>query len=253
MERDKYGEYKQHLKNAFLFIARDRQIQLNTPHLRNYASRLASQLGEGNDDNWLLSINPPWNLDIQNDQRSFQENEAYLLLSGVINVTNSDFGFYSIVASIVFKKQVDSSTSMLMIPYSEYGECNHLYTDRLSRRFHFDLATGKDKKNKPLSHIQFGGNETIFPSTNYHLNPRVEIPRIPYPPLDFIIMFDMILRQFKTKLNTKFYNNQGWVDIVKTSEQFRLINYYTNITNYLSSRRKFTLSEKLCDENDFYL
>ena len=72
----------------------------------------------------------------------------------------------------------------------------------------------RKKEDKPISHFQFGGKE---PNKQYvhSLNPRIGIPRIPYPPIDFIILFNMMLRQFKTKITSRFYDNREWIYCVK--------------------------------------
>ena len=147
-------------------------------------------------------------------------------------------------------KSQNVNNALTQIPLEDYCEHKHVYKDRLIRRFHFDLATGTSEDNKPVSHFQFGGNEY----TNqylYSLNPRIGIPRIPYPPIDFIILFDMMLRQFKTKIHSNFYDSGDWVSCVKISEKYRLKAYYEAVQKYFGAKSRKPLTGMLSTDNFF--
>jgi hypothetical protein len=223
-------KYQNHLIKAFSYITNNPTIKRCCNDISILSGKIRDSLNTMKKSNkWFVSISPPWKIPIQDDGKCFQTNQAFLSLSGILSVENSEFQLHSFVSSIVLEG-VKATSAVTQIPISDYCEYKHVYKDRLIRRFHFDLATGKDK-NKPLSHLQFGG-KLYYSKYAYPLNPKIGLPRIPYPPIDFIILFDMMVRQFNTKITSNFYDNKDWVNIVKTSESFRLESYYSEIQKY---------------------
>ncbi len=251
MDEANIVNYKNHLKRAFRHISTNKKIQRECGEIGQFSNNIYGLLDESRDDEWSFGINPPWIIPIEKDRRNFDQGEAKLMLSGLMHVENHEFTMYSFVSSIIINAR-ENPGAITSIPLEELSECNHVYTDRLIRRFHFDLATGEDKKNKPISHFQFGGNDRFYTAPNYFLNKKYGLPRVPYPPIDFIIMFDMIVRQFKTKIDGRFYNDSSWVKIVQKSEDYRLRDYYRKIFTYFEKRPRIPLVRQMCDEEIFF-
>jgi|WetSurMetagenome_2_1015567.scaffolds.fasta_scaffold201887_1 hypothetical protein len=243
MDAVEISNYRDHLVKSFSVIKNNQMVRRDCASISEYSGKISDLLkGFKNPHSWKLNIDPPWIIPIENDERYFERDQASLLLSGVLSVENSLLQMYTFVSSIILKSQGEGN-AITQIPLEEYCEHKHIYKDRLIRRFHFDLAIGGEECSKPISHFQFGGKE-IYNQYSYTLNPRIGIPRFPYPPVDFIILFDMMLRQFKTKIPSSFYDSKDWVHCVKQSENFRLKCYYEIIQRYFNpnTRTRKTLS-----------
>jgi hypothetical protein len=170
-------------------------------------------------------MEPPWLISIVNDE-NFRDHPGYLLIGGKIEVRNCLFTFYSFSLCIVIN-------------------------GKIARRFHFDIDTGNGKATKPQCHMQYGGeaHELNFnPGLDYSLHPWMEKPRLPFPPLDIVLLLDFTLAQINTSLGPKFTKEANWKNLVKNSEKLRLKEYYDQIYQYLgnSDNDKLTLFEKLC-------
>ncbi|XES76121.1 MAG: hypothetical protein ACBZ72_08000 [Candidatus Bathyarchaeia archaeon] len=251
MNEAELTSYRKHLIKSFSCIKGNPTIQRNCSEISILSGTIIDTLKELRDPkNWSLKIDPPWKIPIENDDRYFSQNEAILMLSGILSVENLNFQMYSFVSSIVLKSQKNNDAQITQIPLEDYCEHKHIHKDRLVRRFHFDLAIGENQDNKPVSHFQFGGKEYTnqYP---YSLNPKIGIPRIPYPPIDFIILFDMMLRQFKTKIPNSFYDSKDWVSCVKVSEEYRMKAYYEAVVKYFGVKSRKPLSEMLSADTFF--
>jgi len=224
--RNSNREYKDHLEVFFEYIFNNRDINEKYYPITGYAKSIYNKLKNYRDDaNWSLSIEPPWIIPIEGDE-NFRNRSAYLLISGKVGVKNSEFTFYSFSLCIVID-------------------------NRIARRFHFDVATGSSKIPKPKCHMQYGGKAfevSSLPHLNYDLDPWIEKPRFPFPPLDFILLLDLIFRQFGTSIGHKFVEERFWKKLVKDSERLRLNDYYYQIHHYFNNLKaeKRTLFEKLC-------
>jgi hypothetical protein len=172
-----------------------------------------------------LSIAPPWRIPITDD-KDFRDHPGHLLLGGKIEVRNCRFWFYSFALCIVTNNNI-------------------------ARRFHFDIDTGKGKAIKPKCHMQYGGEAKhelrYYPTLNYGLEEWMSTPRLPYPPLDIVILIDFLLRQINTPLSQKFAKEPNWTSLVRKSEKLRLKEYYNQIHGHLahSNDNSRTLFEKL--------
>ncbi len=98
---------------------------------------------------------------------------------------------------------------------------------RIVRRFHFDHQPGENQR--PATHIQFGGNfpTTDINTTNLHycLHNSLDNPRIPYFPMDLVLLLDMAIRDFKTPL-ASFAKESGWKSLVQKSQRIWWSDYF---------------------------
>ena len=119
------------------------------------------------------------------------------------------------------------------------------------RRFHFDIDLELDKQDRPISHLQYGGdfssnhvnhNQQI----NYRLYKAIDEPRLPSPPYNLTLILDLFLAQFATNAS-KIRKESRWRNLVKESEEFWLGCYFESIHNSFAGKRsKETLYEHLC-------
>lgn len=220
------SNYKGHLEKCFKYIFNNPTINAKCHSISGAAKRAYNKLKTTRSNaDWALKIEPEWIIPIEKD-RNFQNSSAFLLIGGIIRIRNFRFTRYTFSVSIVTKNDI-------------------------VRRFHFDVDTGDFKILKPICHMQFGGkaHETnSYPNLNYPLDPLIEKPRFPFPPIDFVLLFDLLLRQFNTVIGRKFVEEHNWKKLVKESEKYRLRDYYVQIQQYFNNinKEKNTLFEKLC-------
>ena len=116
----------------------------------------------------------------------------------------------------------------------------------VARRFHFDLSNNTD--DWPSSHVQYGG-DPAFVEGHYCMHPHLETPRIPSAPVDFVLLFDLVVSQFETPLS-RFAKTGEWKSVVLQAENFWLDQYYKDLSRALRSanrkKEKRTLYEDLC-------
>jgi len=219
-------DYKKHLEKCFKYISNNPDINAKCYDISGHAKSIFSKLKSYKSAiNWSLLIEPPWKIPIEND-KNFRNHSAYLLISGIMEVRDLKFTRYSFSVCIV-------------------------KGNNIIRRFHFDVGTGSTGILKPICHMQYGGKAHELnsdPNLNYHLDPSIEKPRFPFPPIDFILLLDLLLRQFNTTLGKKFIEERNWKRLVKESERYRLQNYYFQIHRYFNNinNKRHTLFEELC-------
>lgn len=220
-------EYKKHLEKWFQYVMDNPDIHEKCEPISGFAKSIYSKLKNCRDDeNWSLTIDPPWPIPIEHDE-NFCDHSAYLLVGGKIGVRNCSFIFYSFSLCIVLD-------------------------DRIARRFHFDIDTENGAAMKPECHMQYGGKAihelNSYPSLNYSLDEWIEKPRFVFPPIDMVLLLDSILAQISTPLGQKFTQEPRWKSLVKESEKLRLRAYYSQIQQYLDNidNNRQTLFERLC-------
>lgn len=94
---------------------------------------------------------------------------------------------------------------------------------RVMLRFHFDQA--ERNQQGPIHHLQFGGNARKeeacwFPEI-------INLPRINYPPMDLILIGQLIAANFYYDEYQKVRNTPEWIKIVRDSQKSFLNDYYT--------------------------
>ncbi|MFB6186908.1 MAG: hypothetical protein ABEI86_08590, partial [Halobacteriaceae archaeon] len=98
------------------------------------------------------------------------------------------------------------------------------------RRFHFDIDSGGEgHEPKPVSHIQTGGNISdghgIYEDFHY-CRTELDKPRIQYPPMDIVLVLDLILDQYSNLISNR---DRDWKSLVSRSEETLWAPYYKEI------------------------
>lgn len=257
-------EFKKLLIDFLKLIRTSKEIWSGNSAIADSSTSLYSILKAADDDSWSLYFDPPWIVPITKDDY-FEDNSAYLVIGGEIKVDHGDvkkFNFYfSIIrsshSSMEFKKKILCLSC-----------CERDFKDksRIVRRFHFDTGEGIPEILKAKSHLQFGGichehqaiKEFEGVDLHYCLDNKMKIPRFPFPPIDIIILLDILLRQFETSIDRSFVEKSEWRRLVRKSEDFRLCRYYFRIHDYFLQKRTRdrrslkTLLEYLCDKDCVY-
>jgi len=107
-------------------------------------------------------------------------------------------------------------------------------TDRILSRIHIDLATTTAQEHEPVWHIQFGG----LPGPAYEKPETrwLKIPRLPSQPLDFPLLVELVLYNFKPKLWGELAVDSVWRRMVKRSESLVLPHYFEHWSSYWNMR-----------------
>ncbi len=255
-------DYKNHLQKAFWHILQDYSIRSATD-----CSTIAISCGQiyqklktnKSAKYWSFTINPPWIIPIRGSEGYFSANEAYLVIGGEFTVKDFVIVTENYYLTIIRKY----NTKEL---YDSCCEENNNKKNRIVRRFHFDKCEGASEKHEANNHVHFGGTIEDLESfshyvggegIHYCLDNHLDPPRLPYPPLDFVLIVDLFLHQFQTPISKNFLNTNEWIEIVKKSEDFQLRQYYDAIIKYYNDKtnkridKHLTIFKKLC-EKGFY-
>lgn len=117
------------------------------------------------------------------------------------------------------------------------------------RRFHFDIDATQINGDRPVFHLQYGGNikDQQKSKHQYELISSIDLPRIPTMPLDLIQAMNVLFSQINTDIISSFQNPR-WRSIVLENDEIWDDIYFSAIKN---RGGKQTLYEKLCTHNVF--
>ena len=122
---------------------------------------------------------------------------------------------------------------------------SHPTERRVVRRFHFDYQP-RDKIF-PKYHMQYGGKlgglNRLGP-VHYCIEDFMEEPRIPYYPMDFVLLMDMSIREFVTEFK-KWPADGNWMKIVKKSDLIWRTNYVADIHDLLQRSGLATIHQHI--------
>lgn len=158
-----------------------------------------------------------------------ENNAAIIVIGREIEVGNNEFKKFNFYVSIIRNCFSSNKSKSKYISCCE-GFCKN--DSSVVRRFHFDISIRIPEIFETKSHLQFGGichEQSAFfeyygSNLHYCLDNRIDIPRLPYPPLDIITLLDIFLRQFNTSIDYTFEKKKEWIDLVRKSEDFQLKN-----------------------------
>ena len=111
---------------------------------------------------------------------------------------------------------------------------NHSTEKSIVRRFHFDHQPYE--KNRPPSHVQYGGH---FPGTGsstalYDIE-DIDNPRLHYLPMDFVLVLDLAINDFETPL-AQMARESDWKNLVQKSQQIWWRDYLHWLKTHICDR-----------------
>jgi hypothetical protein len=191
------------------------------------------------DPHWEVKLGDPAEADRMGIERpDFDDSNAFAVIGGNVNVEDGKFKQYSFSLSILVEPDAeiggeseadDAEDPCCWNEYDDEPRCEW----RLARRYHFDIDLGDDdNESKPITHLQIGGNSQIQRTPEGHqvhyCSTPLDKPRIPYPPMDPVLLLHMLLTQYPTISSA----NQGtWYDQVTSSEELLWDNYHGWLAN----------------------
>jgi len=92
-------------------------------------------------------------------------------------------------------------------------------------RFHIDRANAGQAG--PLFHLQYGGHSPGSDRDRQDFELRE--PRWAHPPLDIILLCEVVVANFYTATWSEIKRQKGWIELVSMSQQLCLEPYFNNI------------------------
>lgn len=238
------GRVKDHLVNALNYIHHYDEFWQLTDHF--YPGLLPNQMGRvrsaysklkgASSDNFESNI-PQIEIPILND--SLKQCNRTILIGGVINSSGGIIQHSSFSLCITFSSNVpDDPVNGDEEDKSSCCLINYATTKRIVRRFHFDHQPYE--KKRPPAHLQYGGN---FPGTGvsgiewHYCIDDLDNPRIHYFPMDFVLVLDLAINDFKTPLSG-LAREPEWKELVQQSQQI----WWRGYLNWLKAN--------ICDRDD---
>lgn len=226
-----------HLKNTIIYLKNSPTIaQLSeVSRLLNSFSENLEHLPHGQ---WEKKLPK---LEIPIDASYLKHHNPVLVVGGIIKGNDSDITFSSLSLCIIFATdstyRASTSDSCCLI--------NQRKLKRIVRRFHFDFQP--ESKGHPISHLQYGGNIPPEYSEYHYCIEDLDNPRFHYPPIDIVLLLDMIMKEFPTLLNQLSFEDY-WRGLVFESQELWWKSYSDNLKACVSNSHGKTFHETIyCD------
>jgi hypothetical protein len=198
------------------------------------------------DKRWTLDITPNWEIPLSSGGSG---EKISALIGGIVSVARGKLELYSFTLCLI----KEGSSGLLpdgTVDCSAPSCCLVKYpgTKRVFRKFHFDIdAIGKG--DRPVSHLQYGGEfpkKALQGPIHYCLDHGIEKPRLPYQPMDFVLLLDILISQYDSLGRLA---DRDWTSLVVESERMMQSGYFREITDHFSSSRTETLLGLLSQRN----
>jgi len=109
-------------------------------------------------------------------------------------------------------------------------------------RWHFDLANKKESELMqpgPLTHVQYGGHNPGF----RHLDHALKVPRLNHPPMDIILLCEVVVSNFFPNKWDLIRENPAWCDAVSICQRICYSDYLKKIIQTLGRSNTTILHE----------
>jgi hypothetical protein len=146
----------------------------------------------------------------------FKENEKRLQvdLAGMIDGEGDDvkevktlLRVWSLDGTMCYRVGVDSDE--VKKKFEQTGR-------RVIVRFHFDCRAANVTKPEPTYHLQVGGN--ALDEENCWFPEQLEIPRFHFPPMDIVLLSELVLINFFHQQSENLRKKPEWVSLVRKSQ-----------------------------------
>lgn len=95
---------------------------------------------------------------------------------------------------------------------------------RVIVRFHFDCRAPNVTKPEPIYHLQVGGN--ALDEENCWFPEQLEIPRFHFPPMDIVLLTELVLVNFFHQQSENLRKKPEWVSLVRKSQDAFQLGYF---------------------------
>ena len=250
---EKSATYQAQLMQMCQTLSRSRIVQQNAHGLLSGAAQMLQALYayQHRRGDYRLALDPNWSVQIDDQLQFGVPGHAELHFGGEIIFKNQCLQRQVLTVVILFRAD-DHAEPIVGRPRLIEGE-NHVV-----RRFHFDFDPSVADQNRPLAHLQFGGNLNrtylSIPDTSpcrYELFHQLECPRLPWSITDLTIVLDIFLRQFPAGLDG-LIGGSAWRELVMDSEQLWLKDFFQQAAAMMDSTNgRVPLYEYCCEPSTF--
>jgi len=166
-----------------------------------------------------------WQFSIPRERAlKFKENEKRLQvdLAGIIEGEGDDvkevrtlLRVWSLDGTMCYRVGVDSDE--VKRKFEQTGR-------RVIVRFHFDCKAPNVTKPEPIYHLQVGGN--ALDEENCWFPEQLEIPRFHFPPMDIVLLTELVLVNFFDQQSENLRKKPEWVSLVRKSQDAFQLRYF---------------------------
>ena len=246
----------QYLKTAFNKLDENTDKIPGAGHqVEGSVDRARRQLERGEENNWTLETDPYLVFDLRSG-RDFSSGSGQARLGGIIDVCDGNYEMFS--SSLILAIQHPSEAEGGSLPEGldhccvktgkeeieesdeedEGEEQDDFY--HILERFHWDIDTGDDvDERKPVCHFQTGGkvSDSAFNDSyekHHYCSNGLDKPRIPHPPMDPVLIFNLLINQYES---LESFNQAQWDGIVNEGETALWERYYNSTHGMVSTDR----------------
>ena len=238
--REKSEQYVNHLIDMCGKIESSEEVQRAAQSFIAGASRIHRLLrayshSSKRQNSYTLSLAPNWKVELEDTHRVLGlTGTSEIHFGGEIEFRNHCLSRQIITVVILFRAE-STANAVWGRPRLKRDEYH------VVRRFHFDFDLDDQNKNRPLAHLQFGGNLNRdyldIPKGSclrYELFDQLDTPRFPWSIMDLPRVLDTFLRQFDVGFNA-FVEGRPWRELVMKSEQLWLRDFLKQAVEILDS------------------
>lgn len=231
-----------HLVDQLDFLRnRDGKLSRNKNRFRvNWA-----QIKDADPETWTLDIEPNWIVELTTQSpytadrggRDFSIKNGVAVIGGIIEAEENEFQQYSLHLTLLARHDSEVRGAAVNGPCC-WRSREEDAEWRVAKQYHFDIDIGNNEhEDKPITHLQSGG--TFDPS---HLPPGYDTeevhycstpldkPRLPHPPMDPILLLQMVSEQYKCPDDLE---SEHWEPRVLDSESMLWENFYHRVSEHL--------------------
>jgi len=235
-----YADRLKHLKNVLHFLTTNSSVD-HVSDARRLLCAFSDSLDKLPPSKWKKQFPK---LEIPIESSDLTHHNPVLIIGGVIEGNGCEITFSSLSFCISFATdssyQVKSSDSCCLKSQGNQR--------RIVRRFHFDYQP--QSKGHPVSHLQYGGKFPTVPeysAYHYCIEDFIENPRFHYPPIDIVLLLDMLLNEFPTSLS-RLSSEREWRGYVLKSQNLWWKGYVDDLKACVSNPQGKTFHEIICSD-----
>lgn len=198
--------------------------------IQSLSANIKSDLERKDEKTWIFEIpkNKRLSFDIYDNHKIVESIKISCRIKGndtEIIEQNITFTYFSKNDDLIYRRDWDSES---------VKERYDSHKGRVMLKFHFDKKCVDTTISEPKYHFHVGGkseNEECY----WHPD-ELELPRLPYPPLDIIILCDIILMNYFPDHYKKLKEeNPDWFKLVKNSQKLFQKEYIKNVLDSITN------------------
>ena len=129
---------------------------------------------------------------------------------------------WSLNKNICYREGIDSKEAKTLFDQTKR---------RVIVRFHFDRREEKATKPEPIYHMQVGGVAHMEENCWF---PNLEIPRLQFPPMDIILLSELVLVNFFHDDSRDLREKPEWKSLVIKSQKAFQNQYFDDFHSYIN-------------------